>query len=263
MHYLFTPQGTAQLINQLEQENLIALDFDGTLAPITSYPEAAQMRPGTRRLLEEICKSKKVVIVSGRSLPDLKARSTMPNVLLIGNHGVESELRDYSQILQAAAATCKSWKLQLSQIIGQASLSLGIDIEDKVYSLSLHYRRSTHYAQCLDFIIKVVGQLVPSPRLVKGKAVVNLLPPGMPHKGDALFDAMHSTGLKKSIFVGDDDTDEDVFVNASDDTFTVRVGFDPDSAAKYYLRDQTEIEQLLSMLLDKRNVLSEAALWES
>ncbi|HET8705049.1 MAG TPA: trehalose-phosphatase [Pseudomonadales bacterium] len=252
MEYIFSSTGIDCLKSQLQRTNLFALDFDGTLAQINPFPDAARMRPSTEALLAQLARREAVVIVSGRGLQDLKRRVSVPNIKLIGNHGIESDVRNYSLALASAEKICHAWKRDLLSILIDSASGLAIDIEDKIYSLSVHYRRSTNYSLCLDFIARAVSLLVPSPRVIHGKAVVNLVPPGSPHKGDAVVDALTHSGLAHGIFVGDDDTDEDVFLNSRADLFTIRVGFDPNSAASFYLRGQQEIERLLSLFLQAR-----------
>ena len=71
---------------------LVALDYDGTLAPIAGTPEAARLPPQTADVLSELAASDRfsVAVVSGRSLADLKGRLGL-DVIYVGNHGLEIE----------------------------------------------------------------------------------------------------------------------------------------------------------------------------
>ena len=97
----------------------------------------------------------------------------------------------------------------------------------------------------------VVGHvtLSPGPRLLAGKCVVNLLIPGLPHKGDAVRALMAGLGLEHALYVGDDSNDEDVFALADPRIRTLRVGRLAGSRASFYLRRQGEIDRLLRFLL--------------
>ena len=87
-------------------------------------------------------------------------------------------------------------------------------------------------------------------RLIRGKQVVNLLPRDAPHKGIALEKARARVGCDTAVYVGDDETDEDVFgLDRPGRLLTVRVGRKRDSLASYFLRDQSEIDRLLIALL--------------
>jgi trehalose 6-phosphate phosphatase len=71
---------------------LLAFDFDGTLAPITSADNRAQMRARTRRLLTEIAKRYPSVVISGRRLEDVTKRlNDVPLWHVSGNVGREPE----------------------------------------------------------------------------------------------------------------------------------------------------------------------------
>ena len=86
-----------------------------------------------------------------------------------------------------------------------------MSIEDKTYSLSMHFRESSAPHHAKELVLRVTAQLTPLPRLVLGKAVVNVIPPGTPHKGTALLELMRQLKCEAALYVGDDDTDEDVF----------------------------------------------------
>lgn len=45
--------------------------------------------------------------------------------------------------------------------------------------------------------------------------MVNLVPPDAPHKGSALGALMQREGMERLIYLGDDETDEDVFANGA------------------------------------------------
>ena len=87
-------------------------------------------------------------------------------------------------------------------------------------------------------------------RIIPGKMVINLVPAGLPHKGDALRRLMRLSHRRIALYVGDDHTDEDVFRLAADaGVVGVRVGRTRHSAASWFLRDQQEVDELLSRLL--------------
>ncbi|WP_324607103.1 trehalose-phosphatase, partial [Saccharomonospora iraqiensis] len=68
---------------------LVACDYDGTLAPITTQPEDARARPesvGALRSLAALHETTTAVI-SGRALRDLAILSRLPaEVHLVGSH---------------------------------------------------------------------------------------------------------------------------------------------------------------------------------
>ena len=72
---------------------LLALDFDGTLAPIVPHPEDATILPAAGHALRRLADrdDTMVAIVSGRGLDDVRARVREDGVFFAGNHGFEIE----------------------------------------------------------------------------------------------------------------------------------------------------------------------------
>ncbi|HEX2880426.1 MAG TPA: trehalose-phosphatase, partial [Polyangiaceae bacterium] len=131
----------------------------------------------------------------------------------------------------------------------------GIDLEDKRYSLALHYRHARRkYEACLTIERAIARARLPV-RTVLGKEVVNVVPAGAPNKGNALERLSDMEGSEATLYIGDDVTDEDVFRFSIDQEFpfgellTVRVGQSPSSAASYFLSNQREIDRLLAVLI--------------
>ena len=103
-------------------------------------------------------------------------------------------------------------------------------------------------------IMGAMHRLAPLPRLVSGKFVENLVPQDAPNKGEALSLIMQHLGCRRALFVGDDETDEDVFRLRNGHIFGIRVGMNSGSAAGNFVREQKEILPLLDeviRLLDK------------
>jgi trehalose 6-phosphate phosphatase len=76
-----------------------------------------------------------------------------------------------------------------------------------------------------------------------------------PYKGDAFRQLLRAERAQTALYVGDDDTDEDVFrLEIPESLLTVRVGASPGSHATYFLREQPEIDNLLRVLASVRKV---------
>lgn len=244
MKYLFDRDGSLALDAFCMANCLFAFDYDGTLAPIVDEPQKAFMRPSTSRFLTEINQLTPVAVISGRSRDDV--RRFLPNGIdyIIGNHGLEG-LPSGGDSLGQAEASSEKWRQQMAAI----SREKGIVIEDKKYSLAVHYRLSSNKRAAKSLILDTVSRLSPSPRIVLGKCVVNLISPGAPHKGIALLEVMLRSGCRTAVYVGDDDNDEDVFRLAEESLLTIRVGENTDSGALFYLKSQNEIEHLMQLWL--------------
>jgi trehalose 6-phosphate phosphatase len=225
---------------------LVAFDYDGTLAPIVSTPDRAHMRPLTRRLLKRVATRYPCVVISGRSRDDLVQRlRDIPVVHVSGNHGLEPWAEEPRYIRQV-----QRWVQQLSP---QLAPHRGIVIENKTYSISIHYRAARNKLQALR-VIDCAIRALRGVRRLGGRLVVNLLPAGAPTKGIALERARRLLVCDAALYVGDDETDEDVFgVINSNRLLSIRVGADARSRAKYCLKHQGEIDRLLRRLAALRS----------
>jgi trehalose 6-phosphate phosphatase len=224
---------------------LLAFDYDGTLAPIVRDPDRAHMRERTRELLERVANAYPCVVISGRSQEDVQQRVSEAGVFeVIGNHGLEPRCPQ-----EADAARVRAWMPSLERRLGRVP---GVVIEDKVYSVSVHYRRARDRRKARRAILRAVSDL-DGARVIGGKSVINLLPREGPHKGTALETAREQLRCDLALYVGDDETDEDVF--ALDDPqrlLTVRVRPKRTSRAAFYISNQKSVDVLLATLLQLR-----------
>jgi trehalose 6-phosphate phosphatase len=120
-------------------------------------------------------------------------------------------------------------------------------VENKGLSLAVHYRQSPDGDDAERRILAATGKLE-GVRVFGGKKVVNLLLEDTADKGRALAAERHRLGCDWVLYVGDDENDEAAFA-LNGNVVGVRVGRKESSHARYYLRDQTEIESLLRILV--------------
>lgn len=224
---------------------LVAFDFDGTLAPIVAEPERAKMRATTARLMRRLAKLYPCVVISGRARADVLERlGGVPVVGVIGNHGVEPW--ESSKPLKDEV---HRWQPLLKQRLSRLP---GVRVENKDFSVSIHFRNSADKKGARAAIMEAVAALG-DVRVVGGAQVVNILPTEAPHKGIALKGEVERLGCETAIYVGDDDTDEDVF--ALDDparVLTIRVGPKRTSAAAYSVGSQADVDDVLRALVAVR-----------
>ena len=74
---------------------LVALDFDGTLAPEVDSPEDARAIPAAQAAVERLLAlpETRLAFISGRALGSLQhVTGATPETLLVGSHGVEYRL---------------------------------------------------------------------------------------------------------------------------------------------------------------------------
>jgi trehalose 6-phosphate phosphatase len=247
MIHALSEGGLQALCEVASQPVLYAFDFDGTLAPISSDRQAVTVSPLIAQRLSELAKRAPCAVISGRALGDVALRidGTVPH--LIGNHGIESPLTPRS-VLFEAEQICAGWKQELQRMVSSMT-SLGIEIEDKRYSLTLHFRRAHQPTDAGRIALTWLRRLTPGPELIEGKYSINALPPGQGGKGAAAFALMTHLGRTGLFYIGDEETDETVFSLPNALRMGVRVGRRDGSRAGFYLHAQAEVEELLRVLI--------------
>jgi trehalose 6-phosphate phosphatase len=157
-------KGNQEVLAQLAFSRLlIALDYDGTLAPIDADRERALMRPRTATLLGELCARYPCAVISGRSRADVRRRLGKARLrYVVGNHGLEpgSDLASFEREMRVA-------KQFLTLALANTP---GVELEDKRYSLALHYRRSRQRRVARVAIERAIGKLPMPTRTIFGKA---------------------------------------------------------------------------------------------
>jgi trehalose 6-phosphate phosphatase len=224
---------------------LLAFDYDGTLAPIVPDPDKAAMRPTTRRLLVEVAGRYPCVVISGRARSDVRRRLFgVPLQEIVANHGIEPW-----QATQPFMKEVRRWTPVLSRRLTGLK---GVRIENKTFSIAVHYRHSREKKKARAAILEA-ADVLGSIRVIGGKQVVNLLPEGAPHKGIALERERDRLKLDTAIYVGDDETDEDVFgLDRPGRLLSVRVGPKRASQATYFVKSQAAIDDLLALFVSLR-----------
>jgi len=115
------------------------VDFDGTLAPIVDDPGDAVATPGVIDALDRIREDVgEVTVVSGRSVEFLRTAFDGVDLSLVGLYGIET-LVDDAVVVDARA---EPWEAVIGSAAAAARVSgiVGMDVEHKRLSLTLHYR---------------------------------------------------------------------------------------------------------------------------
>lgn len=245
MPYILDKRHLSTLARFAASNVLIAFDYDGTLSAIAATPERARMRPTTRRLLRAVAQRYPCVIISGRRRADVVRRiENIPLWHIAGNHGLEpwGEKDVY-------ASRVRAWTGPLKDRLAAYE---GIVLEDKTYSLTVHYRQAQHRGRAIRAIADAVNGLKGA-RIVGGHLAVNIVPRGAPHKGIALERVRHLLVCDRVIYVGDDETDEDAFrAERPGRLLAVRIGVKRGSRARHWLRSQADMDDFLKALLALR-----------
>jgi trehalose 6-phosphate phosphatase len=243
--YLFSLSNQDLLETFAWSNVLLAFDYDGTLAPLVHAPAHAAMRASTRRLLARASMLYPCVVITGRAKADAVGRLRHVEVCrVVGNHGAEP-----SPDADAMRRRVQHWLPVLTDRLARRQ---GVFIEDKGFSVAVHYRQARERNTTRRAVLSAARSLK-DVRIVGGKLVINLVVPDAPHKGLALERERLHHGCDTVVYVGDDETDEDVFqIDRPGQLLSIRVGQKQRSAASYYIRNQAEIDSVLARLVAAR-----------
>jgi len=230
---------------------LIASDFDGTLCPIAADPSKVFLTEAVLDTLRHVrqCERVTLTVISGRHLPDVRRRVPL-DLIFAGNHGLE--IADPGYCISHPAAT------RLRPLIARSRQRLtglqrywpGAWIEDKEFSLTLHYRNvdeTRRHAlvfetrQCLRVFAPLLALRI-------GIMSLEIRPKVNWDKGSALRYIGETLGpFDLSICLGDDTTDESMF-RANRGQINIRVGPPGRTVAGHCLADPTEVAIFLSRI---------------
>ncbi len=245
MQYLFTPSGEAAIEAVMKRSPLVAFDFDGTLAPIVSRPELAHMPKSWSPMVKTLAQRLPVAIVTGRSVADVSTKLGFLPRFIIGNHGAE----DPEGALGTGSVVRLDALRRKLALLKHRWAPLGIELEDKRYSMALHYRLSSDAAAAQACITDLLAGEDTGLHFFAGKCVMNIAPSDAPDKASAVTSLVARSGAGAAIFSGDDVNDEPVFERAPPHWLTLKVGLDRASAARFFVESHEDIERLLQRLL--------------
>jgi trehalose 6-phosphate phosphatase len=246
MRHLFHGAGRAALAQTLGGRPLLAFDFDGTLAPIVPRPEEARVADAVAERLARLARQRPIAVITGRSVEDVAPRLGFEPQYIVGNHGAE----DPDAARQLDRSALAGFRKQLREN-AERLRTAGVELEDKDYSITLHYRLAKDRVAAQRCIESLLRDLDPGLHFLGGQFVANVVVAGAPDKADALETLVVRSGADAALFIGDDVNDDAVFARAEPSWLTVRIGRDdPLSKADFFLDDHAEVAILLEILLD-------------
>jgi trehalose 6-phosphate phosphatase len=227
--------GPAPMGLDLERSALF-FDFDGTLVDIAPTPDSVAVPQSLGSDLVALARRAggALALLSGRRIADLDVMLRPHRLDAAGVHG--SEMRIGSQYLVGAAPTPEIGEAA-RQIRHRFAQHAGLVIEDKAYSVAVHWRlRPDLQFEVLAFVTGLWRALGSRYRLQPGKCVVEIVGSGA-SKGTAMLAILdhQQYRLRKPVVFGDDLTDEDAFRSANErGGISVRIGEGP-TVARYQL----------------------------
>ncbi len=229
------------------------LDFDGTLAEIVDHPRDARMSaPMHEALLRCQARSDtEIAIVSGRALEDLRRVVDTPDLVLVGNHGLQIDGPDMDHFVHPDLSHFEPRLKDLARALMKRAPK-GVWVEEKGASLTLHYRAAA--ARLHEQIAERTHEIVRDAGFQARDAIfaVEARAPTGWDKGQAV---MHVLRLRhgpawsenlRAVYVGDDETDEDAFRALQGLGITYCVGrAERATLASHRLPDVPAVETLL------------------
>jgi trehalose 6-phosphate phosphatase len=225
-----------------------AFDVDGVLAPIVSHSADASLLPGVLDALIALADHAPVGVVSGRAVENLERFGFPESFLVAGSHGAER--RGVPLAPLSAPERQRLDRLQALAKRAAADAGPGAWVETKPTSAVLHVREANaeRGAAALENLARLAA-LVNGAHVRSGHAVVELA--ARPATKAAAIAAMRlDLPPGRVLFVGDDLTDEDVFVSLTPGDVGVRVGPGPTAATKR-LRDPRDVLTLVRRLVER------------
>jgi trehalose 6-phosphate synthase/phosphatase len=227
------------------------LDYDGTLVPFSSNPDAAIPEAGLLHLLKELCEvpSNNVFLISGRSSSWLEKYFGSLRLNLIAEHGARYKWRDCQWVTELQ--THNEWKEQVHNImemyVRRCANSL---VEEKEYSMVWHYRNANiEQGKLRAFeLVSELNEYIHNRHLqvLMGNKIVEVRQSGI-NKGTILKKIIEKADYDYVFAIGDDRTDEDMFreLIRRDNTVTIKVGPEA-SYAQYNLHNPQMVISLLN-----------------
>lgn len=236
---------------------IVASDFDGVLAPLVLNPMDATALPGTIESLRQLSAREGVTsaVVSGRDLATLRTLtglSAEDDVVVIGSHGGET-----SEPLRDGEPDGDLLSPDQREALGRATSVIENTIarfpqarlERKPAGVVLHTRglpddeaaqAETETLEAAKATAGVYG--------MRGKSVVELSVLEV-SKGSVLRALMQKRGAQALVYLGDDVTDETVFVAFEDesDSVTIKVG-EGETAARFRVETPQDAADVLAAL---------------
>jgi trehalose 6-phosphate phosphatase len=175
----------------------IFLDVDGVLAPIVPRPEDARVPDDIRAELRRLAgRYALVACVSGRAGDDARAVVGVPELIYVGNHGLELEPH------------ADEWTGRLAAFLRTVDWPR---TEDKGLTASLHYRDMDEDAARHELDVIAERARAEGFDARYGRKVLELVPPLEADKGTAVRRLLEDNRLERALYAGDDTTDLDAF----------------------------------------------------
>ena len=213
----------------------VVTDIDGTVSAIAPTPAEAMVDPGAKAALALLAERlAAVAVVSGRAPQDGAAMVGLPELIYVGNHGLERIARGTPWTHPVAAAAQPAIAAALAEIESAARAAGDVPwliVENKGVTGTIHYRLAPDQiaaAALLEPLARAAADRH-GLRLTLGRMIFEVRPALAVNKGTAIRELAQELGLRGIVFFGDDVTDVDAFralreLRQAGEAATLRVG---------------------------------------
>jgi len=229
----------------------ILLDVDGTILDFAPTPSQVEVPAKLSATLGTLMRRTNgaLALVSGRPLADLDRIFAPLKLPAVGGHGAEIRRTPESPATHPPLSIDAQLKEELIAAAGE-----GILVEDKGYSIALHYRLAPERGPALRETVSAIVAEHPDSgtEILPGKWVIEVKPERFT-KGTGVRYLMHNPPFhgRTPFFIGDDVTDEAVFaVLPQLSGFGYSVGR-PFKGASGVFEDAVAVRDWLDRVLDR------------
>jgi trehalose 6-phosphate phosphatase len=187
-------------------------DIDGTLLDLAPTPDRVLVPPGLPGTLENLFRSTggATAFLTGRAIAAVDLLFAPLRLPAVGGHGAEFRLAPEAPV-ESAAPLPEGLRRGLKAL---EMIAPGILVEDKVATLSIHYRLAPETGPALRRALDEQRPQLNQAglQILLGKEIIEIKP-RLFNKGTGLLRMLRSEPFKgrTPVFFGDDTTDEDAF----------------------------------------------------
>ncbi|MFF2365109.1 trehalose-phosphatase [Streptomyces sp. NPDC058122] len=192
---------------------VVALDFDGTLAPIVPDPDRARAHPDAVPVLAALApKVASVAVVTGRPAGvavrhgGFAGVAGLEHLVVLGHYGAERwDAVSGTVTAPAPHPGVAAVRAELPGFLDGIGAWQGTWIEEKGRAVAVHTRRAADPQAAFEALREPLGELAARHGLIvePGRMVLELRPPGM-DKGVALLEYVREIGAEAVLYAGDD-----------------------------------------------------------
>jgi trehalose 6-phosphate synthase/phosphatase len=236
------------------KKRIIFLDYDGTLVGFKSNILSASPDKELLLIIDKLGEdpANELVLISGRKHQTLEEWFGDKNIFLVAEHG--AWFKQQNSAWHKISGLSDSWKQDILPVLETyVDRTPGSFIEEKTYSLAWHYRKAQtglgelRAGEMMNNLKYFAGDK--GLQLLAGDKVLEIKNTEI-NKGKAAMMLVEKDDYDFIIAFGDDHTDEDIFKALPDNAITIKVGSNV-SAAKFYLRNPTEVRELLQSFTER------------